>query len=74
MKNLQKPRFFENLENSENYTFAIKEKAAFRYADRKKKLKQLKKWKILWAPRPETKKTEIPVSVPGRSRPSGRNP
>ena len=36
MKNLQTPSFFENFENSQNYIFGIKKKAAFRYADRKK--------------------------------------
>jgi len=42
MKNSRKPRFFEKIENYENYIFGIKEKAAFRYADRKKS-KKIKK-------------------------------
>ena len=45
--------FFEHFENYENYIFGKKEKAAFRYADRKKSKKNLKNPEISRIPGPD---------------------
>ena len=43
LEQIQKARFFEKIENYENYIFGKKEKAAFRDADRKTSRKTILK-------------------------------